>query len=114
MRLGVIALSDFTVKRNLAIAHCKESVDFLPYRQYTELRYIGRAKKKVAQLLGVLGRASVVLDGGLLLSLYNGLDHPHLQYCLIVRGDFVADGAPLELPEEVCRPGGRDGRALPC
>ena len=46
----------------------------------------------MAQLLGVLGRASSVLGGRLLLSLYNGLVLPHLQYCLMVWGDFDADG----------------------
>ena len=54
--------------------------------------HIGKVKKKVARLLGVLGRASAVLGGGSLLSLYNGLVLPHLQYCLMVWGDFVADG----------------------
>ena len=39
-------------------------------------------------MLGVLGRASAVLGRGSLLSLYNGLVLPHLQYCLMVWGDF--------------------------
>ena len=42
----------------------------------------------MGQLLGVLGRASSVLGGRSLLSLYNGLVLPHLQYCLMVWGDF--------------------------
>ena len=54
--------------------------------------HIERVKRKVAQLLGVLGRASAVLGGDLLLSLYNGLVLPHLQYCLMVWGDFVEGG----------------------
>ena len=45
---------------------------------------------KVCQLLGIMGRASGVLEGGLLLSLYNGMVLPHLQYCLMVWGDFEA------------------------
>ena len=45
---------------------------------------------KVRQLLGIMGRASGVLNGGLLLSLYNGMVLPHLQYCLMVWGDFEA------------------------
>ena len=45
----------------------------------------------MAQLLGVLGRASAVLGGRSLLSLYNGLVLPHLQYCLMVWGDFEGD-----------------------
>ena len=50
--------------------------------------HIERVRKKVGQLLGVLGRASSVLGGRSLLSLYNGLVLPHLQYCLMVWGDF--------------------------
>ena len=42
----------------------------------------------MGQLLGVLGRARAVLGGGAILSLYNGLVLPHLQYCLMVWGDF--------------------------
>ena len=42
----------------------------------------------MGQLLGVLGRAGSVLGGRSLLSLYNGLVFPHLQYCLMVWGDF--------------------------
>ena len=50
--------------------------------------HIERVRKKVGQLLGVLGRASSVLGGRSLLSLYNGMVLPHLQYCLMVWGDF--------------------------
>ena len=39
-------------------------------------------------MVGVLGRARAVLGAGSLLSLYNGLVLPHLQYCLMVWGDF--------------------------
>ena len=46
----------------------------------------------MGQLLGVVGRASAVLGGGSLLSLYNGLVLPHLQYCLMVWGDFEGCG----------------------
>ena len=42
----------------------------------------------MGRLLGVLGRARAVLGGRALLSLYNGLVLPHLQYCLMVWGDF--------------------------
>ena len=49
---------------------------------------IGQVRAKVGRLLGVLGRARAVLGGGSLLSLYNGLVLPHLQYCLMVWGDF--------------------------
>ena len=49
---------------------------------------IERVRTKVGQLVGVLGRASAVLGGRSILSLYNGLVLPHLQYCLMVWGDF--------------------------
>ena len=54
--------------------------------------HIDRVRSKVGQLLGVVGRASAVLGSGALLSLYNGLVLPHLQYCLVVWGDFQGDG----------------------
>ena len=50
--------------------------------------HISRVKTKVGQLLGVIGRAAPVLQGRGLLSLYNGIVLPHLQYCLMVWGDF--------------------------
>ena len=53
---------------------------------------IGQVRAKVGQLLGVIGRASAVLGGRALLSLYNGLVLPHLQYCLMVWGDFRGCG----------------------
>ena len=49
---------------------------------------IEQVRSRVGRLLGVLGRASAVLGGRSLLSLYNGLVLPHLQYCLMVWGDF--------------------------
>ena len=52
---------------------------------------IEKVRTKVGQLLGVLGRAGAVLGERLLLSLYNGLVLPHLQYCLMVWGDFEGD-----------------------
>ena len=45
---------------------------------------------KVRQLLRIRGRANGVLDGGLLLSLYNGMVLQHLQYFLKVWEDFKA------------------------
>ena len=47
-----------------------------------------KVRAKVGRLLGVLGRARSVLGGGAILSLYNGLVLPPLQYCLMVWGDF--------------------------
>ena len=64
---------------------------------------IERVGSKLRQLLGVLGRARSVLGGQSLLSLYNGLVLPHLQYCLMVWGDF-----------EGCRNGTRGDALLRC
>ena len=49
---------------------------------------IDKVKRKVSQLLGVLGRAGAVLDWRQLLTLFNSMVLPHIQYCLIVWGDF--------------------------
>jgi hypothetical protein len=43
------------------------------------------------RILGVLGRAGADLNERLLISLYNSLVLPHLQYCLMVWGNFEAD-----------------------
>ena len=45
-------------------------------------------RAKVGRLLGVLGRAASAVGGRSLLSLYNALVLPHLQYCLLLWGDF--------------------------
>ena len=52
--------------------------------------HIEKVKSKVSRLLGILGRVGAVLEGGLVHMLYNGLVLPHLQYCLLVWGDFQA------------------------
>ena len=49
---------------------------------------IEKVKSKVSRLLGILGRASAVLGGEAVHMLYNALVLPHLQYCLLVWGDF--------------------------
>ena len=64
--------------------------------------HIERVRAKVGRLVGVLGRASAVLDGPLILSLYNALVLPHLQYCLIVWGDFE-EGRNKVLGENLLR-----------
>ena len=69
------------------------------------LRWTGqieRVRGKVGRLLGVLGRASGVLGGRSLLALYNGLVLPHLQYCLMVWGDFK-EGRNLTLAGSLLR-----------
>ena len=52
---------------------------------------IERVRAKVGRLLGVLGRLGSVLGGRQLLSLYNGMVLPHLQYCLMLWGDLHGD-----------------------
>jgi hypothetical protein len=52
--------------------------------------HIGQVGAKVRQLLGVLGRIGADFDEHLLLSLYNSMVLPHLQYCLMVWGNFEA------------------------
>ena len=51
--------------------------------------HINKVKSKIGQLLGVVGRVCATLGGSSLRTLYNGIVLPHLQYCLIVWGDFV-------------------------
>jgi hypothetical protein len=46
---------------------------------------------KMRWRLGVLGRARADFNERLLISLYNSLVLPHLQYCLMVWGNFEAD-----------------------
>ena len=54
---------------------------------------------KVWQLLGIMRRASGVLDGGLLLLQYNGMVLPYLKYCLMVWGTLRrAVTGPVERP----------------
>ena len=52
---------------------------------------VGRVKRRTGQLVGVLGRARSVLEPSSLQVLYNSLVLPHLQYCLMVWGDFSGD-----------------------
>ena len=59
------------------------------------LRWAGqieRVRTKVGRLVGVLGRAAAALGARSVLSLYNALVLPHLQYCLMVWGDFREGG----------------------
>ena len=50
--------------------------------------YIEKVKAKVSQLLGVIGKTKGALGKEAVRSLYNALVLPHLQYCLMVWGDF--------------------------
>ena len=52
---------------------------------------IEKIRAKVSRLLGVLGRAGSVVGRQSLLMLYNALVLPHLQYCLMVWGDFAGN-----------------------
>ena len=49
---------------------------------------IEKVRSKVGRLVGVLGRAREALGGEAVHQLYNALVLPHLQYCLLVWGDF--------------------------
>jgi hypothetical protein len=48
------------------------------------------------RLLGVLGRARADLNECLLISVYNSMVLPHLQYCLMVWGNFEADRSKVQ------------------
>ena len=50
--------------------------------------HINKVKTKVSQLVGVIGRIRNSVGGNAVRTLYNGLILPHLQYCLMVWGDF--------------------------
>ena len=76
-----------------SFAYCRwaEGVRFLGMRVDSGLSWVDHIQEvtvKVGQLLGIMGRASGLLNGGLLPSLYDGMVLPHLQYCLMVWGDF--------------------------
>ena len=64
--------------------------------------HIENVRAKVGRLLGVLGRAWGILGGSMVRSLYNALVLPHLQYCLIVWGDFE-EGRNKVLGENLLR-----------
>ena len=52
--------------------------------------------------MGILGRAAGVVGGPRVLSLYNALVLPHLQYCLMVWGDFQ-EGRNVAMGEALLR-----------
>jgi hypothetical protein len=53
--------------------------------------HIDQVGGEIRQLLGVLGRARLDLNERLLISLYNSMVLPHLQYCLMMWGNFETD-----------------------
>ena len=76
------------------------------------LKWTGQIEKvraKVGRWLGVIGRVRAVLGGESVLKLYNALVLPHLQYCLLVCGDFAEGrnktiGDFMSISEKVPRP----------
>ena len=50
--------------------------------------HIQKVSGKIGRLVGIMGRVASVLGSEQLLTLYNALVLPHLQYCLIAWGDF--------------------------
>ena len=53
--------------------------------------HIGKLINKISQTVGIIGRARRFMNGPQLLSLYNTMVLPHLQYCLINWGNFKGD-----------------------
>ena len=85
-------LSQLTLKIGGELIRRVEGARFLGVWIDHELKWtdhINKVKTKVSQLLGVVGRTSSILSGNSIRTLYNGIVLPHLQYCLIVWGDFV-------------------------
>ena len=65
-------------------------------------QHIEKVKSKTSQMVGILGRAAAVIGGSRVLALYNALVLPHLQYCLMVWGDFQ-EGRNVALGETLLR-----------
>ena len=81
---GGISIGNETIRR-------VDGARFLGVWVDEALRWSGQIEKvkaKVGRLLGVLGRVRYSLGGESVLKLYNALVLPHLQYCLLVWGDF--------------------------
>ena len=64
--------------------------------------HIGNVVTKIGRLVGVLGRVKASLGGKAMHMLYNALILPHLQYCLIVWGDFN-EGKNKKLGEDLLK-----------
>ena len=64
--------------------------------------HIGNVVAKVGRLVGILGRVRNSLGGRAVHMLYNALILPHLQYCLMVWGDFQ-EGKNKKLGEDLLK-----------
>ena len=64
--------------------------------------HIGNVVAKIGRLTGVIGRVRTALGGRSVHMLYNALVLPHLQYCLIVWGDFL-EGKNKKLGEDLLK-----------
>ena len=84
MPLGVLSIGGEEVKR-------VDGARFLGVWVDEGLRWniqIEKVRAKVGRLLGIMGQAASVVGEKTLCMLYNALVLPHLQYCLMVWGDF--------------------------
>ena len=64
--------------------------------------HINNVITKVGRLVGIIGRVRTALGGRSVHMLYNALILPHLQYCLIVWGDFL-EGKNKKLGDDLLK-----------
>ena len=69
---------------------------------YLETEHISNVLAKVGRLVGVIGRVRTSVGGKAMHMLYNALVLPHLQYCLMVWGDFN-EGKNRKLGEDLLK-----------
>ena len=64
--------------------------------------HIAKVIRRVRQTVGIIGRARSFMNETQLLLLYNTMVLPHLQYCLLIWGNFAGD-SNLKLRDEITR-----------